>query len=165
MTDSDCVLCAGSAMDEALLVTEVWSDDLWPLTTVRVGEVAGYSYLSPLRHIPHLTDLDGPEADTFGEVIARSSTAIREAAGVDLVYMYVFGGGLDHFHVHLAPHRGSGSPLVDDPIKGTRSKIQLPTGEEIWASDRYPLQSREIMDATIGDIALALNPETESDSL
>jgi len=151
-------------MDDALLVTEVWSDDLWRLTTVRVGEVAGYSYLSPHRHIPHIADLDGPEAETFGVAIARSTAAIQEAAGADLVYVYVFGGGLDHLHAHLAPHRGSGSPLVDDPIKGSRSKIVLPTGEEVWASDRYPLQSREIMDATIADIARTLNPEAVSDS-
>ncbi|MFV1970758.1 MAG: HIT family protein [Acidimicrobiia bacterium] len=152
MTDSDCVLCAGKDMDEALLVTEVWSDDLWRLTTVRVGEVAGYSYLSPRRHIPHITDLDGPEASSFGHVVARSASAIKESTGADLVYTYVFGAGLDHFHVHLAPHTGSRSPLVDHPIKGPRSKVLLPTGEEIWTSDIYRLQSRELMNAAIDGI-------------
>lgn len=151
-------------MDDALLVTEVWRDDLWRLTTVRVGEIAGYSYLSPHRHIPHITNLDGPEAATFGDVIARSTAAVQESAGADLVFVYVFGGGLDHFHAHLAPHRGEGSPLVNNPIKGSRSKILLPTGEEVWASDRYPLQSREIMDAAIADITRTLNPGIVSDS-
>ena len=131
MTDQDCVLCAGSEMDDALMVTEVWSDDLWRLTTVRVGEVAGYSYLSPRRHIPHITDLDGPEAASFGHVVARSASAIKEGTGADLVYTYVFGGGLDHLHLHLAPHRGSGSPLLDHAIKGARHKVILQTGEEV----------------------------------
>lgn len=158
MTDQDCVLCAGSEMDDALMVTEVWSDNLWRLTTVRVGEVAGYSYLSPRRHIPHITDLDGPEAASFGRVVARSASAIKEATGADLVYTYIFGAGVDHFHAHLAPHRGSASPLVDHPIKGAQHKVDLPSGEEVWASDRYPLQPQDIMIAAISDITMMLNP-------
>lgn len=163
MTDQDCALCAGQAMDQALMVSEVWSDALWRLTTVRVGEIPGYSYLMPRRHIPHITDLDGPEAASFGDVISRSTTAIKESVGANLVYVYIFGGGVDHFHAHLAPHRGSGSPLIADPIKGARSKVTLPTGEEVWASDRYPLQSRELMDAAIADISVALSPGATSD--
>ena len=49
MTDTDCILCAGSSMDHALMVEEVWGDDLWRLTTAKVGELAEYSYLSPRR--------------------------------------------------------------------------------------------------------------------
>ena len=34
--------------------TEVWSDDLWRLTTANVSEVAGFSYLEPRRaHLRH----------------------------------------------------------------------------------------------------------------
>ena len=43
MTDSDCPLCSGKDMDEALMRTEVWSDDIWRLTTANVSEVAGFS--------------------------------------------------------------------------------------------------------------------------
>lgn len=95
-------------MDDALLVTEVWRDDLWRLTTVRVGEIAGYSYLSPHRHIPHMTNLDGPEAATFGDVIARSTAAVQESAGADLVFVYVFGRGTRPFPrtPRSAPGRG-----------------------------------------------------------
>ncbi len=164
MRDPDCPLCAGPEMDEALMRTEVWSDDLWRLTTIRVGEVAGFSYLEPRRHITDITELDGPEAASFGRVIARASAAIKEATGASLVYVYVFGDGVPHLHVHLAPHRNDGSPLVNDMIKGARHKVQLPTGEEIWASDRYPLQPRDIMDAAIEGIAAALSPGAASGS-
>jgi diadenosine tetraphosphate (Ap4A) HIT family hydrolase len=156
MQDPDCVLCAGSSMDHALMVEEVWGDDLWRLTTVRVGELAGYSYLSPRRHIPHLTDLDGDEAATLGGVMAMASNAIRDETGAELVYAYVF-GGVDHFHVHLAPHREPGSPLIDDPIKGAKHMTHLPSGEEVWSSDRYPLQPPEIMSAAIEGIRARLS--------
>lgn len=166
MSDSDCILCAGSAMDEALMVEEVWSDDLWRLTTVRIGELAGYSYLAPLRHIAHITDLDGEEARTFGTVVAAASQAIKDETGAELVYMYVFGSGVDHFHAHLAPHREPGSPLVDDPIKGAKHQQLLPGGREVWVSDRYPLQSQEIMAAAVAGIRRRLSgsePEAGED--
>lgn len=157
MQAPDCFLCAGSSMDHALMVEEVWGDDLWRLTTVRVGELAGYSYLSPRRHIPYLTDLDGDEAATLGGVIAMASNAIRDETGAELVYAYVFGGGVDHFHVHLAPHREPGSPLIDDPIKGAKHMTHLPSGEEVWSSDRYPLQPQGIMSAAIEGIRARLS--------
>ncbi|MGI9529817.1 MAG: HIT family protein [Acidimicrobiia bacterium] len=162
MNDPDCILCAGPAMDEALMVEEVWADDLWRLTTVTVGELAGYSYLAPRNHVPHITDLDGEEASTFGIAAAKASQAIRDETGAELVYLYVFGGGLDHFHAHLAPHREPGSPLVDDPIKGAKHQQLLPDGREVWVSDRYPLQSQDIMATAVAGIRRRLGgSETE----
>jgi len=158
MNDPDCPLCAGKDMDDALMRTEVWSDDLWRLTTNRVGEVAGFSYLEPKRHISDISMLDGAEAASFGQVIATVSSAIKKATGADLVYVYVFGDAVPHLHVHLAPQRDSASPLVNDMIKGNRHKVHLPSGEEIWASDRYPLQPQEMMHAAIDDIRTSLNP-------
>ena len=144
-------------MDDALMVEEVWSDSLWRLTTVRVGELAGYSYLAPLRHIAHITDLDGDEAATFGTTVAAASQAIQDETGAELVYLYVFGGGVNHFHAHLAPHREPGSPLVDDPIKGAKHSQLMPDGREVWVSDRYPLQSQEIMAAAVAGIRRRLS--------
>ncbi len=155
--DPDCILCLGTSADADLFREEVWSDELWRLTTARVGEVAGFSYLEPRRHIPSIADLDGPEAESLGPTIARSSAAIRHAAGGDLVYVYVFGDTIPHLHLHLAPHR-DGGPLSSQMIKGNLHKSHLPTGEEIWSSDRYPLQTPSIMEAAIGDIRSALGP-------
>lgn len=156
MAAEDCALCAGQAMDDALMRTEVWSDNLWRLTTARVTEVAGFSYLEPRRHISDLTALDGQEAATFGSTLARASAALKSISGADLVYVYIFGNDIPHFHVHLAPHRYSSSPLVSDMIKGAKHKTYLPDGSEIWASDRYPLVDPEVAQAAIDDLAAAL---------
>lgn len=161
MTAEDCVLCAGQEMDDALMRTEVWSDHLWRLTTAQVTEVAGFSYLEPRRHIADITELDGEEAATLGPTIARASNAIKEAAGGDLIYLYVFGDGVPHLHVHLAPHRTVGSPLVSEMIKGARHRTMLPSGAEVWVSDRYPLVDPEIAEAAIDGIRARLNPAAE----
>ncbi len=74
------------------------------------------------------------------------------ATGADLVYAYMFGESVDHLHVHLAPHREPGSPLIGEMIKGSQRNVTLRSGEEVWASDRYPLQSTDIVDAAIAGI-------------
>ena len=82
----------------------VWEDDRWRLWTLTTGQVPGYSFLTPKRHIPYVTDLDGAEATALGPVLARLSAAVRDAAGAELVHLHVFGDGVAHFHVHLVPH-------------------------------------------------------------
>ena len=148
-------------MDQALMRTEVWSNDLWRVTSSQASEVAGFSYLEPRRHIADITELDGDEAATFGQTIATVSKAIKDATGAELVYVYVFGDGVAHLHVHLAPHRTVGSPLVSDMIKGAKHKAHLASGEEVWVSDRYPLVDRDLMEAAIDGIRVRLNPSLE----
>ena len=92
-TPAGCALCDGPASDPDLLREEVWSDELWRLTTAQIGEVAGFSYLEPRRHIPTIAELDGPEAATLGPTLAKTTTALREATNAQLVYVYVFGDG------------------------------------------------------------------------
>ncbi len=144
-------------MDDALMRAEVWSDNLWRLTTALVTEVAGFSYLEPKRHIPDITQLTGPEAASFGTTLAKASAAIKDAVGADLVYIYVFGDSVDHLHVHLGPHRSSGSPLVGEMIKGNKHKTHLPDGSEVWSSDRYPLVDPAIAKIAVADIRNAMN--------
>lgn len=151
-------------MDSALMRTEVWSDDLWRLTSAKASEVAGFSYLEPRRHIADITELDGDEAATLGTTIAAASKAIKGATGADLVYVYVFGDGVPHLHIHLAPHRTAGSPLVSDMIKGAKHRVNLASGEEVWVSDRYPLVDRDLMQAAIDGIRRRLNPDLETEA-
>ena len=110
MSDSaaGCAICAGPEGDAELGRTEVWRDDHWRLSMAVEGEVLGFAYLEPIRHIPYLADLEGPEATTFGPAVARASAVLRQATGAPLVYAYIFGGGIPHLHVHLAPNRPEG---------------------------------------------------------
>lgn len=133
----DCILCKGTAGDAELGRVQVWEDPLWRLTTCLEGEVLGFSYLEPKRHIPYMTDLDGEEARTFGAVLAHTSRALREATGAEVVYVYVFGGGIPHLHVHLAPHL-TGDALNDRMIRGEVIETPLPSGATSIVSRDFP---------------------------
>jgi len=101
------------------------------------GEIAGFSYLEPKRHVPHITDLEGDEARTLGPVLALVTRALREATEAEVVYLYVFGGGIPHLHIHLAPHR-SGDALNDRMIRGEVTETHLPNGATWFVSKEFP---------------------------
>lgn len=139
MTDArpTCVLCLGAAGDAELQRIQVWEDALWRLTLSLEAEVPGFAYLEPKRHIPHITDLAGEEARTFGEVLARVAQLLREETGAELVYVYIFGGGIPHLHVHLAPHRPDDA-LNAQMIRGELVTEQLPSGAARFISRNFP---------------------------
>jgi diadenosine tetraphosphate (Ap4A) HIT family hydrolase len=139
MDEVGCALCRVPEIDQEFGRTEVWSDKLWRLTTsIGPGDVTlGFSYLEPRRHIPHIEDLDGDEAETFGAVVAKCSRALKDATNAQRVYVYIFGGGIPHLHVHLAPHI-EGDALNNALIKGDFEEHPLPSGAISYRSKDFP---------------------------
>lgn len=115
----DCDICSGRA-DSYFRRIEVWSNERWRLTTTTYRELPGFSYLEPRRHIPHITDLDGPESAEFGRIVAEVSSALKNVTGASLVYVYIYGDHIPHLHVHLAPHV-PGDHFIDDVVKDGKS--------------------------------------------
>jgi diadenosine tetraphosphate (Ap4A) HIT family hydrolase len=115
----------------------VWEDSLWRLTLSLDAEVVGFAYLEPRRHIPHITDLDGEEARTFGTVLARVSKVLQDETDAELVYVYVFGESVPHLHVHLAPHR-PGDALNAQMIRGEIVAEKLEGVAERYISREFP---------------------------
>jgi diadenosine tetraphosphate (Ap4A) HIT family hydrolase len=144
MSPPQCTICRGPEGDAELDRVEVWRDELWRLSMARRGPTLGFAYLEPIRHIPCLADLDGPEADTFGQVIARASRVVRETTGARLVYAYVFGGGIPHLHVHLAPDEPEG--VLSTAIIGGETEVRpMPSGAaEIISKDHPDLPQAEL---------------------
>ncbi len=118
----DCLLCRPEVADAQFQRTRIWEDELWRLSAVLQGAIPGFAHLEPKRHIPYITDLDGPEAATLGPVLARATSALKDAAAAELAYVYVFGDRVPHLHLNLAPHRPGdglrGGPGLLEP--GTR---------------------------------------------
>jgi diadenosine tetraphosphate (Ap4A) HIT family hydrolase len=142
----DCTICRGPDGDAELDRVEVWRDERWRLSMSRHTSTLGFAYLEPIRHIPYLADLDGPEAATFGPTIARTSAALREACGGALVYAYVFGGGIPHLHVHLAPNKPEGV-LSTAVISGEIEERKLPSGATEIISREHPELPQDQVDA------------------
>jgi len=140
----DCALCRREDGDTELDRVEVWRDEHWRLTMSLSTPIRAFAYLEPIRHIPYLADLDGPEAATFGPAVARASAVLREASGAPLVYAYVFGGGIPHLHVHLAANAPEGV-LNTTLISGPVTERKLPSGAtEITSLDHPDLSEVEV---------------------
>ena len=134
---ANCTICRGAEGDAEFERFQVWEDRHWRLTVSLASEVAGFAYLEPKRHIQHITDLDGAEAQTFGDVLARSTKVLREETGAEVVYVYIFGDGIPHLHVHLAPHR-AGDALSSQMVRGELSEERLPSGVTRFTSKEFP---------------------------
>lgn len=157
-----CTICRGRDGDGELDRVHVWDDRLWRLSMSTSGYTTGFGYLEPKRHIPHITDLDGAEAATFGRVLARVTSALRAAADAELVWVYIFGGGIPHLHVHLAPHR-EGDVLNSQMIRGDVVNEPLPSGAGRIVSRDFPeLPAEEIR--RVIDRAAALLGTTADDT-
>ena len=115
----------------------MWRDDLWRLSLSLDAEVLGFAYLEPLRHIASIADLDGPEAQSFGTVVARACKVLKEATAAPFVYVYIFGDGVPHLHVHLAPHK-DGEALNSQMIRGEIESEKMPEGFERFFSREFP---------------------------
>lgn len=155
---SECIICRGPAGDVELRRIQVWEDTLWRLTISLEAEVLGFAYLEPKRHIPHLTDLGGEEARTFGDVLGRVSRALRVAAGAELIYLYVFGEGVPHLHLHLAPHT-SGDGLNTQIIRGEFTVQELGSGAQRYASKDFPVLPESEQRATAERVRQILSSE------
>ncbi len=123
-----CLLCNWPEADAYFQRMEVWQNPLWRLTTSLVAPVAGFSYLEPKRHIPHVTELDGEEAATLGLTLAGVTRTLRETTGAQIVYVNVFGERLAHLHFNLAPHR-EGDALRGGPAMLVEGAPPLPRHE------------------------------------
>lgn len=144
MEAAGCAICRGTDGDAELDRVEVWRDTHWRLSMSRRGPTLGFSYLEPIRHIPYLADLDGDEAATFGPAVARASRVLRDATGARLVFAYVFGGGIPHLHVHLAPDQPAGV-LNTALISGEVEMRPLPSGaSEIVSRDHPDLPEEQL---------------------
>ena len=126
--DLACPLCDWSEADRVFQRVEVGQNRLWRVTTSLVAPVAGFSYLEPKRHIPHITDLDGEEAATLGPTLAALARTLRDATGAQLVYVNVFGERVAHLHFNLAPHR-EGDALRGGPALLAEGAVPLPPKE------------------------------------
>lgn len=109
----DCFICKKHQAGEDAQGGVLFEDDL-----VYVGHVhalngptayRGYLMVEPKRHAPGLGDLTDEEAEAIGRMTNRVARVQRDVLGAEHVYSFVYGDGVPHLHVHLAP-RYPGTP-------------------------------------------------------
>jgi hypothetical protein len=143
----ECLLCDPAAADAALDRLEVWADGTWRLTMALRSELLGFSYLEPRRHVPHIEDLDGEEARTFGQALALAA-ALKQQTGAELVFLYVFGEGIPPPAPASRTHR-AGDALNTQILRGEFVERPLPGGATEYLSSDFPLlEESELRDLT-----------------
>jgi len=107
VTDAPCFICDKQAKGDEAEGGVLYEDDL-----VYVGHMhtmgsptvyRGYLMVETKRHVAGLGELSDDEAAAVGRLVNRASRALRDAAGADHVFAFVYGTGVPHLHVHLAP--------------------------------------------------------------
>lgn len=110
---SGCLICRKHSEGAAAEGGVLHDDDLayaGHIHTLR-GPTAyrGWCVVEPKRHVADLADLTVEEAEAIGRLLRSVAGAQRAALGAEHVYAFVFGDGVPHLHVHLAP-RYPGTP-------------------------------------------------------
>jgi histidine triad (HIT) family protein len=107
VTHTACFICDKHAEGGTAEGGVLYEDDL-----VYVGHLhtmgsptvyRGYLMVETKRHVAGLGELSDDEAAAVGRLVNRASRALRNGAGADHVFAYVYGTGIPHLHVHLAP--------------------------------------------------------------
>ncbi len=100
-----CLICdkhrRGDAADGGIL----YEDDLVYAGHVHGRNQAyrGWLIVEPKRHAPGLGDLTDDEASAIGRLSNRLARVLKDTLEAEHVYAFVFGDGVPHLHVHLAP--------------------------------------------------------------
>lgn len=113
MDGNGCFICDKHALGDAAEGGVLYQDKLvyvGHLHTMNVPAVyRGYLMVETRRHVSGLGELTDEEAEAVGRLVNRASRALRKGLGADHIFAFVYGTGVPHLHVHLAP-RYPGTP-------------------------------------------------------
>jgi len=91
----------------------VFEDELWSAGVA--GGIPGWIRLQTKRHGDWSWGLTSEEATSFGPVLARLSSALRDVCGAETVYTIALGDNSMHFHTLLIPRAADAPPELRGP--------------------------------------------------
>ncbi len=81
------------------------------------------------RHFTDFADMTGPEAASFGPLLTRLDTAMREVTGGERVHLVSTRGRVQHFHPWLHPTPGflplAGTGLLNAPQRSHPAEAEV----------------------------------------
>jgi diadenosine tetraphosphate (Ap4A) HIT family hydrolase len=129
-----CYSCERSAILEELPDWErIVVDKHWRLAHSFNSALPGWLVAIPIRHVTALEDLTPEEAAPLGDLIYRSSRALRKVTGCQKVYVMFFAEaeGFGHVHFHLVPRMEKFTDEQKGP--GVFTFLKLP--EDQWVPE------------------------------
>lgn len=106
-SSDECFICKKHAEGESAQGGTLLDSDLVYVghTHALDGPTAyrGYFMVEPKRHVHQLGDLTDDEAAAIGMAVNEVARLQRSELGAEHVYSFVYGDGVAHLHIHLAP--------------------------------------------------------------
>ena len=125
MDGAECFICDKHSQGDSAEGGVLFEDDLVYVGHLHtMGEEStyrGWLVVETKRHVGGLGDLTDDEARAIGSISNRAARVLRETAGAEHVYAFVYGDRVPHHHVHLSPRYPDtpreywGSRLADWP--------------------------------------------------
>lgn len=87
----------------------VYEDDHWKVCHFLLEDsVCGQLVVESKRHFLDFSDMTHEEAESYGILIKKLYTALKQVVGAERVYTVILLEGVPHFHAHLVPrHKDS----------------------------------------------------------
>jgi diadenosine tetraphosphate (Ap4A) HIT family hydrolase len=96
-----CTIAEGNGGDDAGVV---YQDEHWLVRSISpTPAVAGWLLMQAKRHFGDSSEMNAAEAATFGPLLQRTTSAVREVTGALRVYLGSLNEGTPHFHTHILP--------------------------------------------------------------
>lgn len=93
----------------------IYEDEHWMVCHFFADHsVPGQLVIESKRHILDFSDMTDGEAHSYGLLVKKIYSAIKQVTGAERIYSLVLLEGVPHFHVHFIPRKS------DSPLKGMK---------------------------------------------
>jgi diadenosine tetraphosphate (Ap4A) HIT family hydrolase len=93
----------------------IYEDEHWMVCHFPTQQaVLGQLVIESRRHFLDFSDMTEEEARSYGILVKRLYSALKQVTGAERVYSVVLLEGIPHFHAHLVPRSS------DSPAKGVQ---------------------------------------------
>lgn len=113
---AECLACLVNSGKQSPPGGVIWNDGLWQVDhRVHPCPTLGWIIVKPMRHVEFFDDLTTEEADAFGSLLKRVTSALRTCLPESPVKVYTVllaeSADCPHIHFHVVPR------LEDDPVE------------------------------------------------
>ncbi len=102
-SSKECLICRGS-FDSRFVVHK---DQSWTIRHSEETDIAGYFIIQSNRHILDLGSADETETITYGPLLKKLMSAIREISDCRRIYTFSLADMVPHYHLHVIPRSDS----------------------------------------------------------
>ncbi|OMG00516.1 HIT family protein [Paenibacillus sp. FSL R7-0337] len=106
----------------------IYEDEHWKVCHFPAEQsVLGQLVLESKRHLLDFAEMTEDEAGSYGIVVKKLISALKQVAGAERVYTVIMVDGVPHFHAHFIPrlsHSAKGVALISQQNSCTEAEAE-----------------------------------------